>query len=236
MVRLVLASLVSYVPCRKLSLLYGNIGLSNKFRIAIQAYDARGNIVWECELDIYGKVRNLHGEKTFIPFRFSGQYEDIETGLYYNRFRYYSPDTGTYISQDPIGLLGNNPNFYAYVKDSNSRIDPFGLMDPFNIAFSQNSISDVLSDGPRAGESIFDLIKEAKCLGGIPNGLKLDVMEINGGRDIVTLNNRTLYIIQEAGLENIHPNFVDNMNRLNKLLDGGMPLSLGEIPEIKCKK
>ncbi|XKW97980.1 hypothetical protein R8G64_05695 [Tenacibaculum maritimum] len=148
----------------------------------------------------------------------------------------YSPDTGTYISKDPIGLLGNNPNFYAYVKDSNSRIDPFGLMDPFNIAFSQNSISDVLSDGPRAGESIFDLIKEAKCLGGIPNGLKLDVMEINGGRDIVTLNNRTLYIIQEAGLENIHPNFVDNMNRLNKLLDGGMPLSLGEIPEIKCKK
>ncbi|MFL0114052.1 hypothetical protein V2594_14600, partial [Tenacibaculum maritimum] len=35
--------------------------------IPIQAYDARGNIVWECELDIYGKVRNLHGEKTFIP-------------------------------------------------------------------------------------------------------------------------------------------------------------------------
>ncbi|WP_317206018.1 RHS repeat-associated core domain-containing protein, partial [Tenacibaculum maritimum] len=97
--------------------------------IPIQAYDARGNIVWECELDIYGKVRNLHGEKTFIPFRFSGQYEDIETGLYYNRFRYYSPDTGTYISQDPIGLLGNNPNFYAYVPDVNSKIDPLGLME-----------------------------------------------------------------------------------------------------------
>ncbi|MFL0183214.1 RHS repeat-associated core domain-containing protein [Tenacibaculum maritimum] len=31
--------------------------------------------------------------------------------MYYNRFRYYSPDTGTYISQDPIGLRGNNPNF-----------------------------------------------------------------------------------------------------------------------------
>ncbi|CAA0224537.1 conserved hypothetical protein [Tenacibaculum maritimum] len=93
----------------------------------IQAYDARGNIVWECELDIYGKVRNLHGEKTFIPFRYQGQYEDIETGLYYNRFRYYSPDTGTYISQDPIGLLGNNPNFYAYVSDVNIEVDFFGL-------------------------------------------------------------------------------------------------------------
>ncbi|WP_317206046.1 RHS repeat-associated core domain-containing protein [Tenacibaculum maritimum] len=95
--------------------------------IPIQAYDARGNIVWECQLDIYGKVRNLHGEKTFIPFRYQGQYEDIETGLYYNRFRYYSPDTGTYISQDPIGLLGNNPNLYAYVHDVNSETDVFGL-------------------------------------------------------------------------------------------------------------
>ncbi|MFL0093943.1 RHS repeat-associated core domain-containing protein [Tenacibaculum maritimum] len=63
-----------------------------------------------------------------MPFRYQGQYEDVETGLYYNRFRYYSSDTGTYISQDPIGLLGNNPNFYAYVKDSNSWVDPFGLM------------------------------------------------------------------------------------------------------------
>ncbi|WP_276529141.1 RHS repeat domain-containing protein [Tenacibaculum maritimum] len=108
-------------------MLYGNIGLSNKFRIAIQAYDARGNIVWECELDIYGKVRNLHGEKTFIPFRYQEQYEDIETGVYYNHFRYYSPDTGTYISQDPIGLLGNNPNLYAYVHDVNSETDVFGL-------------------------------------------------------------------------------------------------------------
>ncbi|WP_159248513.1 RHS repeat-associated core domain-containing protein [Tenacibaculum maritimum] len=93
----------------------------------IQAYDARGNIVWECELDIYGKVRNLHGEKTFIPFRYQGQYEDIETGLYYNRFRYYSPDTGTYISKDPIGLEGGMPNMYAYVHNSNSWVDPLGL-------------------------------------------------------------------------------------------------------------
>jgi len=61
-------------------------------------------------------------------------------------------------------------------------------------------------------------------------------MELNGGRDIVTLNNRTLYIAQEAGLTNIHPNFQDNINKLNKLLDGGMQLPLGEQPVVKpCK-
>lgn len=61
-------------------------------------------------------------------------------------------------------------------------------------------------------------------------------MELNGGANIVTLNNRTLYVAQQAGLENIHPNFVDNINKLNKLLDGGIPLDVGEIPKIKCKK
>ncbi|WP_083253304.1 RHS repeat-associated core domain-containing protein [Flavivirga aquatica] len=58
---------------------------------------------------------------------FQGQYYDPETNLAYNRFRYYSPDTGGYISQDPIRLSGGNPNFYAYVKDVNRWIDPFGL-------------------------------------------------------------------------------------------------------------
>ncbi|WP_420834435.1 RHS repeat domain-containing protein [Flavobacterium branchiophilum] len=93
----------------------------------IQCYDESGNIVWETDYDIYGQLRNLKGDRSFIPFRQLGQYEDIETSLYYNRFRYYNPETGVYISQDPIGLAGNNPNFYGYVFDSNSEVDLFGL-------------------------------------------------------------------------------------------------------------
>lgn len=61
------------------------------------------------------------------PFRYQGQYEDEETNLYYNRFRYYSPKTGSYLLQDPIGLVGNNPTLYGYVYDTNSWLDPFGL-------------------------------------------------------------------------------------------------------------
>lgn len=49
------------------------------------------------------------------------------TKLDHNRFRYYSPETGSYISKDPIGLAGNNPNLYAYTHDSNTMVDPFGL-------------------------------------------------------------------------------------------------------------
>ncbi|WP_438712347.1 RHS repeat-associated core domain-containing protein [Aquimarina muelleri] len=58
---------------------------------------------------------------------YQGQYFDEETELAYNRFRYYSPDSGTYISQYPIGLAGGMPNIYSYTHDSNVWIDPFGL-------------------------------------------------------------------------------------------------------------
>jgi RHS repeat-associated protein len=57
---------------------------------------------------------------------YQGQYEDEETGLYYNRFRYYPPDEGMYLNQDPIGLKGGNPILYGYVYDINAEIDPLG--------------------------------------------------------------------------------------------------------------
>jgi RHS repeat-associated protein len=90
-------------------------------------FDEKGNKVWEGILDIYGRSRTLHGNGSAVPFRYQGQYEDAETGLYYNRFRYYDPEGGKYISQDPIRLSGNNPTLYGYVKDPNIWVDVFGL-------------------------------------------------------------------------------------------------------------
>ena len=55
-----------------------------------------GKAVWRADISVYGKLRNLEpGQKTrACPFRWPGQYEDEETGLYYNRFRYYDPEAG----------------------------------------------------------------------------------------------------------------------------------------------
>ena len=47
----------------------------------IQALDSKGEVVWDCILDIYGDVLELRGKRDFIPFRFQGQYEDQKTGL-----------------------------------------------------------------------------------------------------------------------------------------------------------
>jgi RHS repeat-associated protein len=92
-----------------------------------QMYKEDGELFWEAELDSYGKVRVEKGELSSCPFRYQGQYEDVETGLYYNRFRYYSAEEGMYVSQDPIGLKGGLTVLYSYVKDTNIWIDEFGL-------------------------------------------------------------------------------------------------------------
>ena len=117
----------SYVPTAKLvnGKRYGIA--SDYIGRPVQAYDEHGTVVWQVDYDIYGNLLNRKGDSLFVPFRQLGQYEDEETGLYYNRFRYYDPSTGGYISQDPIRLEGNNPTLYGYTRDSNTRIDLWGL-------------------------------------------------------------------------------------------------------------
>jgi RHS repeat-associated protein len=66
------------------------------------------------------------------PFRFPGQYYDQETGLHYNYFRYYNPQTGRYITPDPIGLWGGI-NLFVYVAGNPLRWpDPMGLRIEWN--------------------------------------------------------------------------------------------------------
>jgi RHS repeat-associated protein len=102
----------------------------------VQMYDGKGKLTWEARLDIYGKVGTFAGSSlSDCPFRYQGQYHDAETDLYYNRFRYYDPDDGIYLSKDPIGLAGNNPTIYGYVKDVNNWVDAFGLWVKFTSGY-----------------------------------------------------------------------------------------------------
>ena len=89
-----------------------------------------GKVAWKATLDMYGMVRSQAGGTTTdskCNFRFPGQYEDEETGLCYNRFRYYMPSEGMYTQRDPIGLAGGNPTVYGYTWNSLTQVDPFGL-------------------------------------------------------------------------------------------------------------
>ncbi len=87
--------------------------------------DEAGALAWKGQLGVYGVAQN-DVARTACPWRWPGQYEDLETGLYYNRFRYYDPEAGRYISQDPIRLRGGL-NLFAYTTDPLTWLDPFGL-------------------------------------------------------------------------------------------------------------
>jgi RHS repeat-associated protein len=131
----------SYVPMAKL---VGDTGYSivaDHNGVPVSMHDDGGNAVWSAEYDIYGKIRNLNGRLSACPFRYKGQYEDEETGLYYNRFRYYDAESGIYISQDPLGTAGST-NLYAYVQDVLVACDPEGLTDLDEGGFSVYALSD----------------------------------------------------------------------------------------------
>ncbi|WP_269465992.1 RHS repeat domain-containing protein [Burkholderia diffusa] len=91
-----------------------------------ELYDEQREVVWAVDLSAYGWTTSRLAHGVDNPIRFPGQYYDEESGLHYNRLRYYEAETGRYVSQDPIGLLGGS-NHYSYTdRDPINKIDPSG--------------------------------------------------------------------------------------------------------------
>ncbi|SJC41210.1 rhs core protein with extension [Shigella sonnei] len=98
-----------------------------------------GDTVWSGAYDEWGNQLNEENpHHVYQPYRLPGQQYDEESGLYYNRHRYYDPLQRRYITQDPIGLKGGW-NLYQYPLNPVSRIDPLGL-------FSCESCSHFIDD------------------------------------------------------------------------------------------
>jgi len=77
------------------------------------------------------------------PIRFQGQYFDDETGLHYNRYRYYEPDTARYLTQDPVRLNGGE-NLYRYAPNPTGWMDPLGLTTCAGSPIKNNSARNLL--------------------------------------------------------------------------------------------
>ena len=89
--------------------------------------------VWKANYSPFGKATIETNEIT-LNLRLLGQYHDDETGTHYNYLRDYDPETGRYITSDPIGLKGG-VNTYAYVEGSPLKYtDPLGLLIPYEVA------------------------------------------------------------------------------------------------------
>ncbi|MFD4563176.1 DUF6531 domain-containing protein [Streptomyces sp. NPDC058467] len=116
--------------------------------------DETGDIAWRIRATLWGTTTWNSDATAYTPLRFPGQYYDPETGLHYNYFRTYDPETARYLTSDPLGLAPA-PNPVTYVHNPHTWIDPLGL-------------------APGCGEPVGRTFEEAKAQAlkdaGIPEG------------------------------------------------------------------
>jgi RHS repeat-associated protein len=124
----------------------------------LELTDSDGQIVWQATYRSWGEMDYLVVNVIDQNLRFQGQYFDDETGLHYNTFRYYDPQSGRFISQDPVGLLGG-ANLYRYAPNPCTWIDPWGWAykgvdftgspDLFPVTGNQKNIVTITMQGSR---------------------------------------------------------------------------------------
>ncbi|MFD7302190.1 putative T7SS-secreted protein [Streptomyces pharetrae] len=94
--------------------------------------DESGDIAWRTRSTLWGTTAWTRSSNAYTPLRFPGQYHDPETGLHYNYFRHYDPETGRYTAPDPLGLTPA-PNPVTYVDNPHARADPLGLSPNYQV-------------------------------------------------------------------------------------------------------
>jgi RHS repeat-associated protein len=101
---------------------------SNPVGMPLYIEDERGEIVWWADrIDPYGAIDVRPGATVEYNLRWPGHYYDPDTGLHYNRYRYYDPALGRYLQSDPIGYRGSPVNLYAYCANPLVDVDALGL-------------------------------------------------------------------------------------------------------------
>ncbi|WP_277187848.1 RHS repeat-associated core domain-containing protein [Caballeronia sp. BR00000012568055] len=115
----------------------------------VRLRDAEGAAVWAARYGVTGEAKNIDAQGVEQPIRLQGQYFDAESGLHYNRYRYFDPGTESFVSQDPIGLIGGL-NTYRFASNSFAWADPLGLAPwengKFTAWFDKASVQDIIDN------------------------------------------------------------------------------------------
>ena len=167
--------------------------------------DINGNLLWYGEYTAWGRLKKDERvyQNAHQPFRLQNQYYDEETGLHYNLMRYYEPEAGRFVNQDPIKLIGGD-NLYQFALNTQAWIDPWGL-----VRLIRYKPRDTISaqNGAR-GTAIDRAWREEKALveagGGTRNWTQAE-------RDLIlnTKNKNLTSVMSEAGYTGHHINSVE---------------------------
>jgi RHS repeat-associated protein len=124
----------------------------------VRLLSTKGEVAWSAKYDTSGKANVSDSAIVTNPIRYQGQYFDEETELHYNRYRYYDPSIGQYISQDPIGL-NSGSNLYRYAPNPLAWHDPLGLEPHYMEGWIERNGTEV--PGTRTGVESGGMGKEA---------------------------------------------------------------------------
>jgi RHS repeat-associated protein len=155
--------------------------------------DETGDIAWRTRSTLWGTTSWGSDSTAHTPLRFPGQYDDPETGLHYNYFRYYDPESARYLTPDPLGLAPA-PNPVAYVTNPHAWTDPLGLSP------CKTGSAEPFGPDPYAGtKEASKLLREA----GVPRAFRIQVMQ--------SFEDGTLSV-RRAGDSDYGMRFYDNEN------------------------
>ncbi|WP_316365449.1 phospholipase effector Tle1 domain-containing protein [Candidatus Thiodiazotropha sp. CDECU1] len=179
---------------------------SNHLSAPVAVSDAKGRLVWRAHYAPFGRAHiedDPDGDQVAfqLNLRLPGQYEDTETGLHYNYYRYYDPETGRYLSSDPLDLNAGM-NTYAYAaNDPVQNIDPTGLLLFAFDGTGNTNNRNVLNDPDSPGD-ISNVVRFAESYRSAPGELPATpYIDWDGS----TASSRDFYYITGAGVDD--PNF-----------------------------
>ncbi|MET7898959.1 DUF6531 domain-containing protein [Streptomyces mirabilis] len=126
--------------------------------------DEDGHIAWRTRSTLWGTTAWNTDATGYTPLRFPGQYYDPETGLHYNYFRHYEPETARYATPDPLGLAPA-PNPHTYVAHPHTWTDPLGLSPNYNVGQTLGDTSKlsgwIPTEVPEESKAVLRDIREA---------------------------------------------------------------------------
>jgi RHS repeat-associated protein len=166
----------------------------------IRLMDGQGTSVWETYYSAFGQSEGLATGRIEQPLRLQGQYCDEESGLHYNRHRYYDAEAGCFISPDPIGLLGGiNPYRFA--------VNVFGWIDPLGL--THDPTTGETKPGPGKAAKGGTALEDVATASGVPGRVQSRINVTNGGmshiraRHFNTTVNASQFTITESELKNL---------------------------------
>ena len=222
-----------------------NYAVSDLTGRPLMLFNSEGKTVWRPgQTSLWGLALSLPADTGYPDPRgeldpeadpgllYAGQWQDTESGLCYNRFRYYEPETGMYLVSDPIGLRGGINN-YAYVHNPLGYIDPLGLTicdiaktrdlattisDKFKQLFQCDKFAAALkSKMQQAGVNGEHLILETKNKQGAFGNIWSDRI----GKNIATNGHHEAIKVGDTVFDNMNPSGIKYEDWLNDIYSPG---------------